>query len=143
MTSLPCIFLSFVLMFVLGLFLSPWGLLPTNASSFVTFFQRSLFFLWFLSSFLYLFHVPVLSRKLEPSQCDQIGRFLKVLGDDFSYKSSPNVCWLFEFFWMHQFSCIYWFGYFLCKFRIILALFIFQHLVTLNPPSLSLSLSSC
>ena len=25
-------------------------------------------------------------------QCDQIGQFLKVLGDKFSYKSSPNVC---------------------------------------------------
>ena len=26
------------------------------------------------------------------NQCDQIGRFLKVLGDYFSYKSGPNVC---------------------------------------------------
>ena len=25
------------------------------------------------------------------SQCDQIGRFLKVIGGKFSYKSSPNI----------------------------------------------------
>ena len=31
-------------------------------------------------------------------ECDQIGLFVKVFGDNFSYKSSPNVCWLFGLF---------------------------------------------
>ena len=32
-------------------------------------------------------------------QCDHIERFLKVLGYNFSSKSSPNVLWLFGLFW--------------------------------------------
>ena len=31
--------------------------------------------------------------------CDQIGRFLKVLGNKFAYKSSPKHYWFFELFW--------------------------------------------
>ena len=32
-------------------------------------------------------------------QCDQIGQVLKVRGDKFSYKSSPNIWWLLGPFW--------------------------------------------
>ena len=32
-----------------------------------------------------------LTSTMSGIQCDQIGRFLKVLGDNYSYKSSPNV----------------------------------------------------
>ena len=32
-------------------------------------------------------------------QCDQIGRFLKVFSDRFSFKSSLNAGWLLEFWW--------------------------------------------
>ena len=31
-------------------------------------------------------------------QCDQIGRFLKVLDVKFSYKSCLNICWVFDYF---------------------------------------------
>ena len=30
-------------------------------------------------------------------------RYFKVLGDKFSYKSSPNLCWLFGLLWKHLF----------------------------------------
>ena len=32
------------------------------------------------------------------NQCDQIGRFLKVLDNKFSYKSSQNICQLYRLF---------------------------------------------
>ena len=32
-------------------------------------------------------------------QCDQIGLFLKDLGEKFSYKSSPNIWQLLRLFW--------------------------------------------
>ena len=32
-------------------------------------------------------------------QCDQIGRFFKVLGNKFYLKSSPNIRWLCGLFW--------------------------------------------
>ena len=69
-------------------------------------------------------------------QCDQIWEFFKVLGDKFSYTSSPNVCLLFRQFWKHPFSCINFCSYFLENFGI----FIFQHLVTLinGQPSMCL-----
>ena len=51
-------------------------------------------------------------RQVDRGQCDYIGQFLKVLGNKFSYESSLNVCWLFESYWMHLFSCIYCSGYF-------------------------------
>ena len=65
-------------------------------------------------------------------QSDQIGRFLKVLGDKFSYKRSPNVCWLVGLFWKHTFSLINWCSYFLGNFWKFLGYFIFQRLVTLG-----------
>ena len=30
-----------------------------------------------------------------PNQCEQIGRFLKILGKKLSYKSSPNIIFMF------------------------------------------------
>ena len=36
-------------------------------------------------------------RSIAWEQCDQIGRFLKVLGDKLSLKKSPNVWWLFGY----------------------------------------------
>ena len=60
-------------------------------------------------------------------QCDQIGRFSKDLGHKFSYKISPNNCWLFWLFLVLHFlrknCCYYFLGYFLGYFS-------FQHLVT-------------
>ena len=38
-------------------------------------------------------------RKVDTNQCDQIGRFLKELGDKFFYKSSPNNSRLSGQFW--------------------------------------------
>ena len=65
-------------------------------------------------------------------QCDQIGQFLKVLGDRFSYKRGPNTWWLFGLFrktklWRE--NCC---GYFLGNFCMNLKYFLFQHLITLN-----------
>ena len=37
--------------------------------------------------------------RVSGGQCDQIGRFLKVLGDKFWCKSSPNIWRLSELFW--------------------------------------------
>ena len=37
-------------------------------------------------------------EKVAHMQCDQIGLFLKGLGDKFSYKSSPNIWQLFGLF---------------------------------------------
>ena len=37
-------------------------------------------------------------------QCDQIGRFLKVPGDKFSYKISPNVWQVLGYLKKHYFS---------------------------------------
>ena len=56
-------------------------------------------------------------------QCDQIRQFLKVLGDKFPYKSSPNIRWL------------------LCLLLVSLGYFLFQHLVTLILGLISLSSS--
>ena len=52
-------------------------------------------------------------------QCDQIGLFLKVLGDKICCKSISNICWLLALFWKHQFSR----GCFLCNFCKILGCF--------------------
>ena len=35
-------------------------------------------------------HLLILVNVVGRSQCDQIGRFFKVLVDEFSFKSSPN-----------------------------------------------------
>ena len=40
---------------------------------------------------------------LTPRQCDQIERFLKVLSNKVSYKSSPNVWQIFGLFWKLHF----------------------------------------
>ena len=55
-----------------------------------------------------------------------------ILGDKFSYKRSPNVCWLVGLFWKHPFSLINWCSYFLGNFWKFLGYFIFQRLVTLG-----------
>ena len=65
--------------------------------------------------------------------CDQIGQFLKVVGDRFSYKRGPNNnWWLFGLFRKTQFwreNCC---GYILGNFCMNLKYFLFQHLITLN-----------
>ena len=44
--------------------------------------------------------VKLSRRKSDPSnQCDQIGKFLKVFFNNFSYKTSPNIRQLFGLFW--------------------------------------------
>ena len=40
--------------------------------------------------------LPNLTENLHRNQCDQIGLFLKSLGDNFSWKSSSNIGQLFE-----------------------------------------------
>ena len=57
----------------------------------------------------------VCSTNIEWMQCVQIGRYLKVLGDKFSYKSNPNVCWLFGQFWIRSHSPKSWCGDFLAS----------------------------
>ena len=64
-------------------------------------------------------------------QCDQIGRFLKGIGDKFSNKSRPHVCWLFGLLWKHPFSFINCCSYFLANFWKFLCYFIIQRLDTL------------
>ena len=63
-------------------------------------------------------------------QCDQIGRFLKVLGDKICYKSSPNNYQIFGLFWKTSLLCKNWCGYFLGNFWKHLVYFLLQHLVT-------------
>ena len=57
-------------------------------------------------------------------QCDQIGRFLQVLGEKFSHKSSPNVQKLFGRIWKHQFLSKNCRGHFLGHFWNFCLLFI-------------------
>ena len=46
-------------------------------------------------------------RSVKQCQCDQIGRFLKVFDDNFSYKSSPNICYdILAFLNASVFKCI-------------------------------------
>ena len=40
-------------------------------------------------------HSILAKELLGYNQCDQIGRFMKLLGDKSSYKSSPNIWGLF------------------------------------------------
>ena len=35
--------------------------------------------------------ITAIKLQLDFDQCDQIGKFLKVFVDNFSYKSSPNI----------------------------------------------------
>ena len=60
-------------------------------------------------------------------QCDQIGRFLKVLGNKFSYKSSPSIRWPFGLFKAKK---LIWplLGQLWLRFGLLL----FLHLVTLG-----------
>ena len=78
----------------------------------------------------------------EANLCDQIGRFLKVLGKIISYKSSPNIWWLFGLFrktsLKSKHSYGYFFGQLLDKFGLLLIL-TSGHTV-LVPPRYGLSL---
>ena len=65
-------------------------------------------------------------------QCDQIGRFLNVLGDKYSFKSCPNVWRLLGLFRKRHFVNTNCFRYFLSNLRRIFGYFLDQHLVTLN-----------
>ena len=65
-------------------------------------------------------------------QCDQIGRFLKNLGDKISYKSSPNDWKLFVQLKKNLLFCKNYCCYFLGNFWKHLGYFLLQHLVTLN-----------
>ena len=64
-------------------------------------------------------------------QCDQIGQFLKSLGDKFSLKSSQNLWKLFGLQWKASYCSENYRGSFWGKFWKILGYFLFQHMVTL------------
>ena len=49
-------------------------------------------------------HVKKGQIEKQAKQCDQIGRYLSVLGTNFLKKRIPNVCWLFGLFWKDPFS---------------------------------------
>ena len=63
-------------------------------------------------------------------QCDQIGRFLKVLGNKVPCKSSPNIEQHFRLLWKMALVMLHWCGYFLGTFWWKLGYFLLQHLVT-------------
>ena len=60
--------------------------------------------------------VPVLHGQLQSTQCVEIGRFLIVLGDMVSIKSSPNAWWNFWPMWKATLSILNYCGYFLGNF---------------------------
>ena len=60
------------------------------------------------------------------SQCDQIGWFLKVLSDKFSYKSGPNIRQLFGLFRKTLILSENCWGYFLVNFWMYLGYFYFN-----------------
>ena len=66
---------------------------------------------------------------LWPNQCDQIGRFSKVLGNKFYYKSSPNIWWLWHWGNFEQNRHLVKIA--VATFWAILGYLSFQHLVTL------------
>ena len=72
-------------------------------------------------------------------QCDQIGRFLKVLRHMVSVKSSPNAWWMFGLKWKATLLMLNYCGYFLGNFWKTLGYFFIQHLITLVRISISLS----
>ena len=75
---------------------------------------------------LYLFSLP----RICLHQCDHIGKFLKVLGHKFSYKSSPSVLgYIFGYNQTRTLSKNYY-GYFYADFENFGFIF-FQYLVTL------------
>ena len=65
--------------------------------------------------------------------CDQIGRFLEILGHKLYNKSSPNVWWLFGQLWNPLLFKSNWKRYILGNFWKNLGYFLCQHLVTLFP----------
>ena len=65
------------------------------------------------------------------NQCDQIGRFSKVLGEIFCFKSSPNAQWLLGSLDKRPFSDKNRFGNIFRNFWKYVGYFWFQHLVTL------------
>ena len=73
-------------------------------------------------------------------QCDQIGRFLKVLRHMVSVKSSPNAWWMFGLKWKATLLMLNYCGYFLGNFWKTLGYFFIQHLITLVRISISLSI---
>ena len=66
--------------------------------------------------------------KQHDMECGQIGRFLKVLRDMVSIKSSPNAWWIFGLKWKTTLFMLNYWDYFLEK----LGYFLIQHLVTLT-----------
>ena len=73
----------------------------------------------------------VLSKRFRRRlQCDQIGRFLKVLGNKVPCKSSPNIEQHFRLLWKMALVMLHWCGYFLGTFWWKLGYFLLQHLVT-------------
>ena len=69
--------------------------------------------------------------------------FLKVLIDKISYKSSPNILWLFGPFWKHPFSCVNCCSYFLANFWKKICYFIFHSRVTLDVNTKLITLQPC
>ena len=65
------------------------------------------------------------------NQCDQIGWFLKVLGDMVAIKRSPNAWWIFGLKWTATFLMLKYCDYFLGNFWKKLGSFLIYHLVTL------------
>ena len=65
-------------------------------------------------------------------QCDQIGRFSKVLGDIVSIKSSPNAWWIFGLKWKATLRLLNYCDYFLGIFWKILGYSLIQYLDTLT-----------
>ena len=57
---------------------------------------------------------------LEGGQCDQIGRFLKVLGNNFSLKSCPKIQWLFKAIWKSSLFSKNWSGFILWNIWLLL-----------------------
>ena len=53
-------------------------------------------------------------------QCDQIGRFLKVLGNNFSLKSCPKIQWLFKAIWKSSLFSKNWSGFILWNIWLLL-----------------------
>ena len=63
-------------------------------------------------------------KRVDGKQCDKIWPIVKVLGDDFSFKSSPNICWHFGYFEKDHCLIKNYFDYFLGTFRETWAIFI-------------------
>ena len=70
-------------------------------------------------------------RKVGVNQCDQIGRFLKILADKFSFKRSQNILSVLGLFWKQHFLSKKCCGYFLGNFWWYLGYFLVQRLVAL------------